>query len=255
MIARAAALALADVLAPESRAALLRTLLLTIAGLGLAAWGLLEGVERLAGVSLDAWIAGLPDWTNPTLWTGPLAWLGWIVAALAIGLLAALLIVPVSAIVAGLFLDGAAGAIERRHYPGDRPGEALPLGVAIPMALRFLGVVIVANLLALVLLLVPGINAVAFLLVNGYLLGREFFDFAAMRQRPIAEARDLRSRHGGTVMLAGLLLAGLLAVPVVNLAVPLFGAALMVHLHKAIAERDVHVINAPVPMGRVAAGV
>ena len=253
MLARAAALALADTLAPASRAALLKTLALTLAGLGLAAWGLLEGVERLVGGSLSAWIAALPDWTNPALWSGPLAWLGWVVTALLIGLGAALLIVPVSAIVAGLFLDGAAEAIERRHYPGDRPGEALPLAVAIPMALRFLGVVVLANLLALALLLVPGVNAVAFLAVNGYLLGREFFDFAAMRQRPIPEARALRSRHGGTVMLAGLLLAGLLAIPLVNLAVPLFGAALMVHLHKAISERDRLVANHAVPLGRAAA--
>jgi uncharacterized protein involved in cysteine biosynthesis len=44
-----------------------------------------------------------------------------------------------------------------------------------------LGIVLVGNIIALMLLLVPGVNIVAFFLVNGYLLGREFFEFAAMR--------------------------------------------------------------------------
>ena len=59
-----------------------------------------------------------------------------------------------------------------------------------------------------------------------------------MRQHPIPVARALRRRHAGTVLLGGLVIAGLLAVPVLNLLVPLFGAALMVHLHKSVVARD-----------------
>ena len=238
MIVECAWRALSDILAPESRAALLKTLALTLLALLALLFGLLEALERLAGGTVGEWLAALPSWMNVAAWDGGLAWVGWILAALLVGIAMAFLVAPVSAVVAGLFLDGAAEAIERRDYPRDPPGRALPLGVAIPMALRFLGVVILANLLALVLLLVPGVNAVAFLAVNGYLLGREFFDFAAMRQRPIAEARALRRRHAGTVLLAGLVLAALIAVPLVNLVVPLFGAAMMVHLHKAITARE-----------------
>lgn len=238
MILECAWRALSDVLAPASRAALVKTLLLTLAALGALLFGLLEGAEWLAGASLGEWLAALPAWTSPGAWTGALSWVGWVLAALALGLLMAFLVAPVSAVVAGLFLDDAAEAIERRHYPADPPGRALPLGVAVPMALRFLGVVVLANLVALVLLLVPGVNAVAFLLVNGWLLGREFFDFAAMRQRSVEEARAMRRRHSGTVMLAGLVLAALLAVPLLNLAMPLFGAAMMVHLYKSLAARE-----------------
>ena len=84
----------------------------------------------------------------------------------------------------------------------------------------------------------PGVNIGAFFLVNGYLLGREFFEFAAMRFRPEAEAKALRSKHAGTVFLAGLVIAAFLAVPLLNLLTPLFAAAMMVHLHKMIAARD-----------------
>ena len=238
MILGCARRALADVLAPESRAALFKTLALTLAALVSLLLGLLEGLERLVGGTAGEWLAALPAWTSPESWTGALGWVGWVLAALLLGLAMAFLVAPVSAVVAGLFLDDAAEAIERRHYPAHAPGRALPLSIAIPMALRFLGVVVLANLFALLLLLVPGVNAVAFLLVNGYLLGREFFDFAAMRQRPIGEARRMRRRHSGTVLLAGLVLAGMLAVPLLNLAVPLFGAAMMVHLHKVLAARE-----------------
>ena len=230
--------ALSDILAPESRAALLRTLALTLLALLALLFGLLEAIEYWVGGTLGEWLAALPAWASPEAWTGALGWVGWVLAALALGLGMAFLVAPVSAVVAGLFLDGAAEAIERRHYPADAPGRALSLAIAIPMALRFLGVVVLANLLALLLLLVPGVNAVAFLLVNGYLLGREFFDFAAMRQRPIEEARRMRRRHSGTVILAGFVLAALLAVPLINLAMPLFGAAMMVHLHKALTARE-----------------
>ena len=114
----------------------------------------------------------------------------------------------------------------------------MPTGASIVLSLKFFGVVIAGNLLALLLLLVPGVNIAAFFLVNGYLLGREFFEFAAMRFRPEAEAKALRRRHAGTVFLAGLVIAVFLAVPLLNLLTPLFAAAMMVHLHKAVAARD-----------------
>ncbi|MBN9055588.1 MAG: sulfate transporter family protein, partial [Rhizobiales bacterium] len=114
----------------------------------------------------------------------------------------------------------------------------LPLGPAIAGSLKFLGIVILGNLFALLLLFIPGVNLVAFFLVNGYLLGREFFEFAAMRYRTPAEARLFRARHASTVLIAGLLVAAFLAIPVVNLMTPLFAAGLMVHLHKALSRRD-----------------
>ncbi|MND77505.1 CysZ-like protein [compost metagenome] len=75
-------------------------------------------------------------------------------------------------------------------------------------------------------------------MVNGYLLGREFFEFAAMRFRSPEEARAFRAKHASTVLLAGMLIAGFLAIPIVNLLTPLFAAGLMVHLHKALAKRN-----------------
>ena len=59
-----------------------------------------------------------------------------------------------------------------------------------------------------------------------------------MRYRTPAEARLFRAKHGSTVLLAGLLIAAFLAIPIVNLLTPLFAAGLMVHLHKALSRKD-----------------
>ena len=104
------------------------------------------------------------------------------------------------------------------------------------------------NLIALVLLLVPGINLAIFFLVNGYLLGRELFEFAAMRFLPEAEAKASRRRNAGTVFLAGLVIAAFMAVPLINLLSPLFACAMMVHLHKSV-ERAEKTARRPAPYG------
>jgi CysZ protein len=156
------------------------------------------------------------------------------------GLFVALLyLLPaISAIVAGYFLDDVAEVVERQDYPADPPGRALPFGKAILYGLRFAGLSLLVNLVALLLLFVPGINIGVFFVANAYLLGREYFELAAGRFRSPEDVARLRREHRGTVMAAGAVLAGLVLVPVVNLVTPIFGAAMMVHLHKKIAEKS-----------------
>src|SRR5690606_18943370 len=173
-----------------------------------------------------------PEWAT---WLGLLAA---ILAGLVLALGLGLLIAPVTAIIAGFFLDDVAAIIEREDYPQEPVGQALPLTTAAIVSAKFLVLVVLGNLLALALLLVPFVNVAAFFVVNGYLLGREFFEFAAMRHRSEAEAKALRRRHAGTIFLGGLVIAGFLAIPLLNLLTPLFAAAMMVHLHKSIAAYE-----------------
>ena len=79
-------------------------------------------------------------------------------------------------------------------------------------------------------------NAIAFLGANAYLMGREYFELAAMRYRPVAEARALRSEKGAYLFIAGLPIALFLTVPVLNLLTPLFGAAYMARIHKRVSR-------------------
>ncbi|PSJ59154.1 sulfate transporter family protein [Kumtagia ephedrae] len=232
MILDAARAAAGHLFSRPFRGVFFKTLGLTLLALVAAWFGLKEAVEWLALPWLEALLPGLPGWAG---WLGLLAA---IAAGLGLAFVLALLIAPVTAIVAGLFLDDVAELVERSDYPADPPGQALPVLASLMLSLKFFGIVVLGNLLALALLLVPGVNIGAFFVVNGYLIGREFFEFAAMRFRPEAEAKDLRRRNAGTVFLAGLVIAGFMAVPLLNLLSPLFACAMMVHLHKAVAARE-----------------
>ncbi len=231
MVIEAARLAFINLFARETRGVFWKVLALTLAAL-LVLWIAIRKVFIwLALPWIDQLIPGVPEWAG---------WFGFIIgifASIGLALALALLISPITAAIAGLFLDDVADVIEKRDYPNDPPGEAMPLGASIISAIRFLGVVIVGNIIALLLLLVPGINIIAFFLVNGYLLGREFFEFAAMRYRSQDEARAFRRKNRGTVLLGGFTIAAFLAVPLLNLLTPLFAAGLMVHLHKMISHR------------------
>jgi CysZ protein len=94
-------------------------------------------------------------------------------------------------------------------------------------------------LATLVMLFVPGIGFVAWYVANAYLLGREYFELAAMRFRSSQEARAMRRYFAGTVFMAGLIIAGFVAVPILNLATPLFAAALMARLHKRLERQAI----------------
>ena len=236
MIFTAARRAAANLTEPEFRSTFWKSIGLTVLFL-IGLWFALRYLfEWLFWPWLVMMAPDLPGWAD--------AWASWfgIFAGVAagIGLAAglALLIAPITAIIAGMFLDDVAEIVETRDYPQDRPGTAVPLVRAAVLSLKFFGIVILGNLLALMLLLVPGVNLIAFFAVNGYLLGREFFEFAAMRFRSEEDAKALRRRHSGTVLMAGLVIAAFLAIPVLNLATPLFAAALMIHLHKAVSVRE-----------------
>ena len=234
MVIASARKALGELLDPALRRVLWKSIGLTLAVLVGAWFAIRHAVQWAALPYLEAFVTGfaLPDWT------GAIGLLAAIAAGIALAIGLAFLIGPVSAAVAGIFLDDVAEHIERQDYPGEPAGKPLPLGRSIALGVKFFGVVAAGNLVALLLLLVPGVNLVAFVAVNAYLLGREYFQFAAMRFHDEKSASALRSRHSGTVILGGLVIAAFMAIPIVNLMTPLFGAALMVHLHKAIAARD-----------------
>lgn len=232
MIINAARAAGGHLFSVEFRSVFVKTLGITLVALAALWIALQSAFDMLALPWLEALLPGIPAWAG---WLGLVAA---VVAGVGLALVLALLIAPVTAIVAGLFLDDVAELVERQDYPTDPPGHPVPALRALVLSLKFFGVIILGNLAALFLLLIPGINIAAFFVVNGYLLGREFFEFAAMRFRSEAEAKALRRQNAGTVFLSGLVIAGFMAIPLLNLLTPLFAAAMMVHLHKAISTRQ-----------------
>ena len=236
MLLQVAAAALRQTLSPPLRAILFKSLALTVALLALLWFAL----TRL----LSSYLQGHPFGADHPILEG---FAYFLVGA---GLLVPLffMLPAVSALVAGFFLDDAARIVEHTDFPHDPPGQALPLGRSLLYGLRFAGLSLLVNLAALLLVFVPVVNLVAFFAANAYLLGREYFEMAAARFRPLPEAAQMRVENRVTVLAAGALMAALLLVPVLNLLTPLFGITLMVHVHKRLAARS---LSAPERRGRI----
>ncbi|MEM1076422.1 MAG: EI24 domain-containing protein [Pseudomonadota bacterium] len=152
-------------------------------------------------------------------------------AGLALLVLSMFLMVPVASAITSMFLDTVAQAVEDKHYPQLGAATPVPLVDAIRDTLGFMGVLIFANVCALVLYLIFAPAApLIFWGLNGFLLGREYFTLAAIRRVGRAEAKVLRSRHTLRIWAAGFLMAIPLSVPLLNLVIPIVGAATFTHL-------------------------
>lgn len=168
----------------------------------------------------------------------PIPWLETAIAwATGAGLLVGLgfIIAPVTSLFAGIFLDEIAERVEAKHYSQEQPGTAMSFLKSLGLTLKFVTLVIMVNLIALLLVFVFGLGLPIFFIANGYLLGREYFEMVAMRFLPTDEARAFRRKHSMTVFLSGLIIAGFLVIPILNLLTPLFATAFMVHIYKMVS--------------------
>jgi uncharacterized protein involved in cysteine biosynthesis len=226
--------ALAQILSPPMRAILWRAIALALVLIVAVATAL----QRLL-----SWLAGSGgQWAEGALGASyhwPIEIASWIVSiAAGLGIVAgAIFLMPaITALVAGIFVDDVADVVERAHYPSERPGVALPFWTGLWQGGKTAALSLLVYLVALPLLLFGGLGVLVFFFANGWLLGREYFQLAAMRFRSIEDAREMRRRNAGIVFLAGLAIAAFVSIPIVNLATPLFGMALMVHMHKRLSE-------------------
>jgi uncharacterized protein involved in cysteine biosynthesis len=147
-----------------------------------------------------------------------------------IPILAFLLFRVVAIAITWIFADDIIDAVEDRYYPqkaafGKRPG----VGAGVHMAVRSIARVVGYNLLALplyIVLLVTGVGtAIAFMLINAVLLGKDLEDM-------------LIARHGasqGSIQKLPRLLLGFVGtigmlIPFFNLLVPVLATAMAVHV-------------------------
>jgi CysZ protein len=171
----------------------------------------------------------------------PYAWANTILTILTgIGLVVALafIVAPTSFIVSGLFFDDLAEVVERRMVPPGPIGRAPPIMDTIWLAIKFALVAVLVNVIALLLLLVPGINAVAFFVANAYLFGRGYFELSAFRYLPLASVTRLRQRHALRLFMAGLVISVFVLVPILNLLTPLFATAFMVRISRGLLKPE-----------------
>ncbi|CTQ48243.1 EI24 domain-containing protein [Jannaschia donghaensis] len=173
-----------------------------------------------------------PSVTLP--WLGEVTWLdnvaGWAVVPFTL-IASVFLMVPVASAFTGVFLDRIVDAVEDRHYPGLPPARTQGWGEMLRESAGFLGLVIGVNLLALIAYLVLAPLALfIFWGVNGFLLGREYAQMVALRRMSRTDAEAFRARNRGAIWAMGVLMAIPLSVPILNLLVPVIGAASFAHL-------------------------
>ncbi len=207
----------------------------------------------LIGISVAfVWLVGVLIGDTTTLpFIGEVTWLdnvaGW-GSAVVLALLSVFLMVPVASAITSMFLDTVAQAVEDEHYPELGPAQEVPITDAIRDTFSFLGVLVVANICALVLYLIFAPAApLIFWALNGFLLGREYFTLAAIRRVGRSEAKKLRSRYAFRIWAAGFLMAIPLSVPLLNLVIPIVGAATFTHLFHRLAPQVPYARTSPNP--------
>jgi CysZ protein len=229
----AAVKALSQILSPPMRSILWRSIGLALVLIVVLAIGLQRLLSWFA-TSGEGWAEAMlgPGFQTPL---NVLAWIVSIAAGLGVVFGAVLLMPAITSLVASVFVDEVAEHVEREHYPAERPGVPLPFGLAMTEGVKTSLLTILVYLIALPFVFIAGAGFLAFFLATAWLLGREYFELAAMRFRPPEEAKAMRKENAAAVFTAGLIIAAFVSIPVVNLATPLFGMAFMVHMHKRLS--------------------
>jgi CysZ protein len=224
---------------PPLRAVLLKSIGLSLVLIVLIGVGLQRLFAWLANRGAQ-WAEGAWSAAPHALWE-TISWILSIAASLGIVTGAVFLMPAVTAFVGSFFVDEIADAVERENYPAEAPGRPLPFVTAIVEGLKIAVLTVVVYLCTLPFVLFAGLGFLILFLANAYLLGREYFELAAMRFRSPAEARAMRRVNRGYIWLAGLPIALIVSIPVISLITPLFAMAYMVHIHKRMSGPRLHI--------------
>ncbi|WP_371423443.1 sulfate transporter family protein [Tardiphaga sp.] len=229
----AAAKALSQILSPPMRSILWKSIGLALVLITVLAIGM-QRLLNWAATSGGVWAESTIGSDYHTM-INVLSWALSIAAGLSVVAGAIFLMPAITSLVASVFVDDVADIVEREHYPAERVGVALPFGLAITEGGKTALLTIVVYLIALPFVFFAGVGFIVFFIATAWLLGREYFELAAMRFRSPADAKAMRKHHAATVFTAGLFIAAFVSIPIVNLATPLFGMAFMVHMHKRLS--------------------
>jgi uncharacterized protein involved in cysteine biosynthesis len=199
------------------RAVVWRSVALAVAVMALLVFGIWFGLAQIALTGIG-WLDVVIDFAS----------------GIGVLILAWFLFPAAFSITASFYLDTVAAAVEAAHYPALPAPRHVPVAEEIATGLRFTALALAVNVLLLpvyiALLFFPPFNGIVFFGVNGYLLGREYFELAALRRLPAADVRRLWRAHRPRLITGGIVIAVLLSVPLLNLVAPIVATAFMVHL-------------------------
>lgn len=135
--------------------------------------------------------------------------------------------------VTGLFARQVGDAVDRIYY--HQLPEAPEDCIKGKLVSRFLGLFFIVNVLALPIYVLPnGIGFVAYLAINGYIVGRSSFNLIARRRMDADKVKELRRRNYLRVLLAGVIITLGFATPIINFVMPLVAVAFMQHIFERL---------------------
>src|ERR1700733_5639694 len=178
--------AMKDAFAPEQRRALILSMGLAVLLLVIL-WAGATALIARAHLGGTGWLGGVGD----------------VVGGVAALFVAWTLFPAMTFLTFGFFAERVIAALERAHYPDLPPPRKIGSGEAAASALRLAVLALVLNLVALPLYLVPGANLVLYYAVNGYLVGRMYFETIALRRMESGRMHVLWRWRRGTFIAAG----------------------------------------------------
>ncbi|UTW55571.1 EI24 domain-containing protein [Kordiimonas sp. SCSIO 12610] len=149
---------------------------------------------------------------------------------------------PIATTVMSLMADQIADAVEDEYYPHRKATRRVPISEAIVSGLKLTLILIVVNIIAIIPYLIlfaltAGVGTLLlFLTINGFLLGREYYEMVGMRHMTRRPLHIFRKENSGTIFITGFAIAGMFTIPFLNLLAPIVGAALMTHIFQFLAE-------------------
>lgn len=217
--------ALGDLPSPRFRSVLWQCLALSLVTAIVLWWGIFWIVSNTELVGDLPWVGGALETVVDIL------------GNIAAFVLMILLLPAFLGIYASLYIEAICRAVEERHYPELAPPRDPSITESIIVGVKFGVLLIVMNLLLLVFIFFPPVYFVAGWALNGYLLGREYLEMVGFRRMSPAELRDFRLKRRSTIFLSGLALAVIATIPVVNLLLPLFGTAMLLHVFEKLRPK------------------
>ncbi|PCI33415.1 MAG: hypothetical protein COB54_03680 [Alphaproteobacteria bacterium] len=150
---------------------------------------------------------------------------------------------PIATVFMSLYLDDIVDAVENKYYPERKAGKRIGVAHLAYLALRLAFWIVILNIIVIPLYFfffwLPFVPLVIFYTLNSYLLGWGYYEMVAVRHLGIREAGQHRKSIRGQVLGGGFVVTLLYSFPVVNLAAPILGAAILAHLfHLSLQDRE-----------------
>ncbi|MGE0736018.1 MAG: EI24 domain-containing protein [Alphaproteobacteria bacterium] len=204
-------------------------------------WIILISLVITIGLMVGLWM--LLNWlisdTKLFNW-GILNWTVRMLGGIGVTYLVLLMFPIIMLVVSSCFLDFVVRAVEAKHYPYLPKQRDQSVGEIIWYIVVLLLISIGLNLLLLPFYFIPILSIVVAWTVNGYLMGRSYYDLVAQLRLEPAQVKQLRAQRGGRIFGTGFIIAALSTVPILNLVMPVVASAFMTHIfHEMIGNKPV----------------